>query len=67
MKKVFDELYRLKFDMENEIQKLESSPDTTTDDFAGGEYAGKIKGRIEARQFDLLRIDQIIYNILKNP
>lgn len=66
MKKVLDELYKLKFDLHKEIRDLKrrqeiEQPNT----FEDGERSGKREGRITAKEFDLLRIDQIIHEILK--
>ena len=68
MKKTLDEIYRLKFSIENEISELQIrfEKHQSQDDFEGGKEYGKMIGRIEAKQFDLVRINQIIHNLLKD-
>lgn len=66
MKKVLDELYAFKAKFQKEITELElkkSCP--TTNDYDGGRADGKIEGRLEAKKWALVQLDQIIHNLLK--
>ncbi len=66
MKKVLDNLYKLKSDLEKEILDIEERqllPMQIGEE--GFIFTGKLEGKIEAKKYDLIRIDQVICNILK--